>query len=266
MKPLETSKILYNLDLMIPVLKAQDYCAALCSAEMGTIYNHFPLEAWLHIYTNGSKLEINGVAGAGVYCEHFSHYLLLETAKYAFDGEVEAIKVALTHLNARLPLSDQAIIFSDSQAAILAISNCFHAPIPMSVMQCRSLMGKMPEKYKTIASQWVPSHCGIPDNEKADELAKKDCLVNQIPFNLVTYRSALSMINQMLKTIHMPSLKKRTKEKPWRNDTLNLPDCPRSITEAVFRLTTGHDCLYAHPCRFRVVDVLHARSAAVLLR
>ncbi|GFS46706.1 hypothetical protein NPIL_98351 [Nephila pilipes] len=51
----------------------------------------------------------------------------------------------------------------------------------------------------------------------------------------------------------MLSLKKRTKENPWRNDTLNLPDCPRSIIEAAFRLTTGHDCLYAHLCRFRIV-------------
>ncbi|GFT73212.1 hypothetical protein NPIL_648991, partial [Nephila pilipes] len=59
----------------------------------------------------------------------------------------------------------------------------------------------------------------------------------------------------------MSSLKERTEEKPWRNDILNLPDCPRSITVAAFRLTTGHDCLYAHLCRFRTV--LHARSAAV---
>ncbi|GFU37847.1 hypothetical protein NPIL_646501 [Nephila pilipes] len=93
---------------------------------------------------------MNGVAGVGVYCEHLSHYLSLETAKYAFDGEVEAIKVDLTHLNARPLLSDQAFQadFSDSQAPILTINNCSQTLTSMSVMECRSLMGKMLEKYK----------------------------------------------------------------------------------------------------------------------
>ncbi|GFT14281.1 hypothetical protein NPIL_195981 [Nephila pilipes] len=78
---------------------------------------------------------MNGLAGAGVYCEYFPHYLSLGIAKSAFDGEVEAIKVALTHLKARPPLSDQAAIFSDSQAAILSNANCSQAPTFMSVMQ-----------------------------------------------------------------------------------------------------------------------------------
>ncbi|GFS48280.1 hypothetical protein NPIL_606551 [Nephila pilipes] len=70
----------------------------------------------------------------------------IKPAKSTFDGEVEAIKVALTHLNARPPLSDQSIIFLDSQAAILTIANNSQAPSSMSVMQCRSLMGKMHER------------------------------------------------------------------------------------------------------------------------
>ncbi|GFU30978.1 hypothetical protein NPIL_647631 [Nephila pilipes] len=52
----------------------------------------------------------------------------------------------------------------------------------------------------------------------------------------------------------MSSLKKRTKEKPRRNDILNLPDCPRGIAVAAFHLTTVHDCLYALLGRFRIVD------------
>ncbi|GFT32455.1 hypothetical protein NPIL_103131 [Nephila pilipes] len=64
---LEASKILYHLDLMSHVLKAQDCFAVLFSEGRKTIYNRFHLEAWLHIYTDGSKLEMNGVAGAGVY-------------------------------------------------------------------------------------------------------------------------------------------------------------------------------------------------------
>lgn len=53
------------------------------------------------------------------------------------------------------------------------------------------------------------------------------------------------MINQMLKTIHMSLLKKQVKEKPWRNDILNLPDCSSSAV-AAFHFMTKHDCLDAH--------------------
>ncbi|GFU32704.1 hypothetical protein NPIL_686001 [Nephila pilipes] len=58
----------------------------------------------------------------------------------------------------------------------------------------------------------------------------------------------------MFKTTHMTSLKERTKDKPWGNDILYLPDCPRSITVASFHLMIGLFCLYAYLCQFRIVD------------
>ena len=44
-----------------------------------------------HIFTDGSKIEVDRVAGGGIYCEHLAHYLSLGTSKSAFDGEVESI-------------------------------------------------------------------------------------------------------------------------------------------------------------------------------
>ncbi len=52
-----------------------------------------------------------------------------------------------------------------------------------------------------------PSPLWYPGNEKADELAKKGCLVTQTPCNPVSYKSASSMINQALKTTHLSSKK-----------------------------------------------------------
>ncbi|GIY03715.1 hypothetical protein CDAR_366371 [Caerostris darwini] len=116
---------LYFLDLLSQVSKIQDYVATLLSANMETIYNRFPLDAWMHIYTEGPKVDINGSTRTGIFCEHFSHYLPLGTDKTTFDDEVEAIKVALIHLNVCPSLSEQFVIFSDSQAAILTIANCY---------------------------------------------------------------------------------------------------------------------------------------------
>ncbi|GFT59367.1 hypothetical protein NPIL_527951 [Nephila pilipes] len=103
----------------------------------------------------------------------------------------------------------------------------------------------MHEEYKTITLQWIPFHCSIPGNEKANGMAKKCCFVYQAPYNLSMYESASTMINQMLKITHMSSLKERTKEKPQRSGILKFQD-----------LTNGRDCLFAHFCRFRTVDSL----------
>ena len=107
LNPLDAEEILYHLDLMSPVSKSQDSTAALFGAGMETIHNRSFLEAWIHIYTDGLKIEKDGVAGAGIYCKHFAHYLSLGTYKSAFDGEVEAIKIALEHLDACPPFSEQ---------------------------------------------------------------------------------------------------------------------------------------------------------------
>nr|XP_042894445.1 uncharacterized protein LOC122268485 [Parasteatoda tepidariorum] len=115
-------------------------------------------------------------------------------------------------------------------------------------------MTEIGEKYKTIALQWIPSHCGIPGSKKADALAKKGCIVNQAPNNLVSYKSTSLMINHAIKTTHISLLKERTKEKSWENDILNLPDFPRGSFVAAFRLATKHDCLYAHRFRLKIVD------------
>ncbi|XP_042908271.1 uncharacterized protein [Parasteatoda tepidariorum] len=115
-------------------------------------------------------------------------------------------------------------------------------------------MTEIGEKHKTIALQWIPSHCRIPGNEKADALAKKGCFVNQAPNNLVSYKSTSLMINHAIKTTHISLLKERTKEKSWGNDIFNLPDCPRSSAVAAFRLATKHDCLYDHLFRLKIVD------------
>lgn len=81
----------------------------------------------------------------------------------------------------------------------------------MSVMQCRSVISEIREKYKTIVLQGIPPNCGIPGNEKMDELAKTGCSVNQGVCTLINYKSISSMVNEILKTTYASQLKKRTK-------------------------------------------------------
>ncbi|GFU66441.1 hypothetical protein TNCV_3806841 [Trichonephila clavipes] len=93
----------------------------------------------MHVYTAGSKIDTNSNIGAGIQSEHFFLYLNLGTVKSTINGEVEAIRVTLQHLNAHPYLFEWAAIFSDSLAAILAIANCCQAPVSAFTHQCTLL-------------------------------------------------------------------------------------------------------------------------------
>lgn len=74
--------------------------------------NLIPPENWMHVYTDDSKLDAKGSAGAGIHLEHFPDYLPLELARTVLGGEDAAICATLQHLNVRLSLFDQAAVFS----------------------------------------------------------------------------------------------------------------------------------------------------------
>ena len=122
---------------------------------------------------DGSKIchNFNNTAGAGIYSKLFCSYISLGPNSTHFDGELEAINSALKQLFYHINLFNKAVIFSDSKSALQAIytSVCTTkrtAEIYQSIKHLQSL-------HKLIVLQWIPSHCGILGNEKADALAKK---------------------------------------------------------------------------------------------
>ncbi|GFV65923.1 uncharacterized protein LOC103524116 [Trichonephila clavipes] len=198
---------------------------ALHAIALETINTRFPPEEWLHIYTDGSLLDFAQGAGIGVF-SHLFFYLHTGPLTTHFDGEVEAIHIALQQLAVRLPPIERAVILSDSTSALQALSN-YNENNCLRVQNCRELLGKIKGK---IVFQWVPSHCGLWGNERADFLAKKES------FRLTASRVA--------------------RDKPW--STLckkchGIPSSPRAAAVAKFRLLTGHDCLCAHLFRFNLV-------------
>jgi len=80
----------------------------------------YPQDKWLHIFTDGSQIDGYINAGAGIYCELFSYYMPLGQHSTAFDGEIEAICIALRLLNLHQNKFERAVIFPDSKAAVLS--------------------------------------------------------------------------------------------------------------------------------------------------
>ena len=88
-----------------------------------------------------------------------------------FQAEVLAIKTC-AEMNTAKGIKNKTInILSDSESALKAISN----PIITSkmVLETVSSLKQLSTDGNNIKLQWVPAHCGIIGNEKADEIAKR---------------------------------------------------------------------------------------------
>ncbi|GFV02494.1 uncharacterized protein TNCV_1024221 [Trichonephila clavipes] len=112
--PLDYAILDNRLDLVLNVRKRDLSPTALHAIALETINTRFPPEEWLHIYTDGSLLNFAQGAGIGVFSHLFSFYLHAGPLTTHFDGEVEAIHIALQQLAVRLPPIERAVILSYS--------------------------------------------------------------------------------------------------------------------------------------------------------
>ncbi|GFX84689.1 probable RNA-directed DNA polymerase from transposon X-element [Trichonephila clavipes] len=184
-----------------------------------------PSEEWLHIYTDGSLLDFAQGAGIGVFSHLFSFYL---------------------HAG---PLTTH---FDDSTSALQALSN-YNENNCLRVQNCRELLGKIKGK---IVFQWVPSHCGLWGNERADFLAKKGTGILQNFRRDLTLHSAKLEIKRIFRESFRLTASRVARDKPWSllcKKSHGIPSSPRAAAVAKFRLLTGHDCLCAHLFRFNLV-------------
>ncbi|KAJ4437559.1 hypothetical protein ANN_17704, partial [Periplaneta americana] len=89
----------------------------------------------------------------------------------SFDGEIIAISESLRNLLCHINKFKNAVILSDSKAAILSIVSK-HTPSSQTA-EITKMLSQLISLNKRIVFQWIPSHCGILGNENVDALAKK---------------------------------------------------------------------------------------------
>ncbi|GFW54403.1 uncharacterized protein LOC103524116 [Trichonephila clavipes] len=192
-----------------------------------TINTRFPPEEWLHIYTDGSLLDFAQGAGIGVFSHLFSFYLHAGPLTTHFDGEVEAIHIALQQLLFIFPPIERAVILSDSTSALQALSN-YNENNCLRVQNCKELLGKIKGK---IVFQW---------NFRRD----------------LTLHSAKLEIKRIFRESFRLTASRVARDKPWSTlckKSHGIPSSSRAAAVAKFRLLTGHDCLCAHLFRFNLV-------------
>ncbi|KAL4135330.1 hypothetical protein QTP88_006945 [Uroleucon formosanum] len=134
---------------------------------------------YTHIYTDASKNK-NGV-GFSVITDQENHLLQLPSNISIFSAETHAIYQALSIISSS-NTSNHYIIISDSLSALTAISN----PCPKNEL-IQHIQKLISEINNPICLMWVPSHIGIPGNEKADMSAYEATLsplsiqINSLP-------------------------------------------------------------------------------------
>ena len=197
------------------------------SLTQAMISEEYPPETWTHAYIDGSATAAIQDGGAGVFICHTTgrtETVSVATGKHCtnYKAEVEAIMQALTIIKESTEDCSQVIILTDALSVLEALLNC-------KLPSLSRILGQLCNTRR-MALQWIPAHCGIPGNEKADKLAKHGAGGIQ-PQNNISYKEKVTVIKTMMK------------RKPAKDD-YHLLERQEQVT--IFRLRTCHNRLNAH--------------------
>ncbi|XP_073811046.1 uncharacterized protein [Musca autumnalis] len=164
-------------DYISPQLHFDDIEVRIPDREAWT-HNSSPLPG-IEVYTDGSKME--GGTGAGVYSDTLNlriSYKLSENCS-VFQAEIFAVtKAAELIKNMEGDIAGPVTIYVDSQAALKSLRS--HSIKSAAALHCRKAL----EALRSIVTLcWVPGHCDIEGNEKADEMARRGSESNDIEFD-----------------------------------------------------------------------------------
>ena len=147
--------------------------------EFYIIKNNFPEHEC--IYTDGSKQD--NKVGYAYVTSLFTIATRISDGSSIFTAEALAVLKSLEYI--QLSTFQKFIIFSDSLSLIQSIeSENIKNSIVVSIFK---LIGSICELGKEVLFCWIPSHCGINGNEKADRAAKQalsqEITPMKIPYN-----------------------------------------------------------------------------------
>ena len=178
--PMATPTPTKNCDLSFRLKKkskeAEPNIFKLCAQETVNSY----ITSAIHAYTDGSLFKATINAGFGILLKYpdgssseYSDSCGTNCSNY--EAEKIAIKTAIQLIHQRFELSESnptdVIIFSDAKSALEAPQNPpYQDQITSEIALGISNLIAAHSVHVTL--QWIPGHCNISGNEKADKLAK----------------------------------------------------------------------------------------------
>jgi ribonuclease HI len=176
--------------------------------------------ACIKIYTDGSMKD--GVVGAAAVLTREGRedqvlkvHLGPDSEHEVYEAEVLGLQLGL-HLLERERWVDDAVIFTDSQAALKTLASGRAEHIAYAYADLNTLLTRVLKKHRGIRidTQWIPGHEGVEGNEKADEAVRKAVEEGGSPGeNLPKHMQGRILINPMAaKRSFKTEMKRRWKE------------------------------------------------------
>ena len=160
------------------------------------IDDFYPQDTWIRIYTDGSATDAiqDGGTGSIIYLPNGD---TIESATAAgehctnYAAEVEALSQGAKAILDIVGNHKEDVVFlTDSKSVLDALAR--HGEYELRVK-----LSKLIESRRVVL-QWLPAHCGISGNEKADELAKRGANMQQENFP-ITIQQKKTIIKNMFR-------------------------------------------------------------------
>ena len=197
------------------------------------------IECAVHIYTDGSTNTGQERGGAGVYAEDDEGNVILSESfpagAYSSSYSAEAVAmleavrwIETTHLQT-------CLICTDSMSLVDAIDKNNWRDPDEWLKEIKTTLSRLNTQVTVL---WIPSHCGIPGNDEADELAKQGSSMAQDD-TPVTHKSVKAKISGRKWEIRHARAKETYGDK--RGPKVEVEKSwPCSVRTLYSRLRTGH--------------------------
>ena len=219
-----------------------------------------------HVYIAGSALNAVEQAGYGLtiqYPDATRKDISEACGQHCnnYDAELKAIRSALQIIsedcdNPNPPCVNNIVIFTDSQSAIQAIAQMQHhkQPIVTDILTTANKLHNQNDVETSI--QWIPGHCDIPGNDRADTLARQGTSKTQHD-EQISYATSKQIVQTKYRKIwHDMWARGNTgriyyQHQQTPNQTDPIYQLHRAHQTAVFRLRTHYAPLNTHLHRIK---------------
>ena len=230
--------------------RAKENCTiAELRAAATTTINEAESQNCTAYYTDGTVDPDSNTAGAAVYSNNYTSCWRVTDNASTMQTELAAIRETLKHTIS----NDQGniTIHIDCKSALQAIQQHKIKDNKTLITDIKHLLRQHHLTNKIVHINWIPSHIGIPGNEKADELAKTTKYIDRVQ---ITLQPSRQQIKRLMEPITKNSITEDVKSRAQQGfqsalwytkatDLLPHPvirGTPRWLAVTIHRLRLGY--------------------------